>query len=41
MEGIIFGILRYIYVVKWSPVFKDLKGDCAEQSVSDEKKSSL
>ena len=29
------------YVVKWSSVFKDLKGDFAEQSVSDEKKSSL
>ena len=29
------------YVVKWSSAFKDLKGDFAEQSVSDEKKSSL
>ena len=33
--------VAYVYVVKWSSVFKDLKGDFAEQSVSDEKKSSL
>ena len=33
--------VAYVYVVKWSSMFKDLKGDFAEQSVSDEKKSSL
>ena len=33
--------VAYVYVVKWSSVFKDLKGDFAERSVSDEKKSSL
>ena len=33
--------VAYVYVVKWSSVFKDLKGDFTEQSVSDEKKSSL
>ena len=33
--------VAYVYVVKWLSVFKDLKGDFAKQSVSDEKKSSL
>ena len=33
--------VAYVYVVKWSSVLKDLKGDFAERSVSDEKKSSL